>query len=89
MNRASRSSWLATIGIVVAVVGLWRPGLSASPGAGHRLVLNLPEWLAIPMAAAALLMFVAMLTPRRSAANASRFRRSASGSTTTSPVSRR
>lgn len=66
MNRASRSSWLAAIGIVVAVVALWRPGLSVTSGAGYRLVLNLPEWLTIPLAVAALLMCIAMVTPRRS-----------------------
>ncbi len=65
MNRASRSSWLAAIGLVVAVVVLWRPGLTASSGAGYRLVLNLPEWLTIPLAVAALLMFAAMVSPRR------------------------
>ena len=65
MDRASRSSWLAAIGMVVAIVALWRPGVSVSSGAGSRLVLNLPEWLAIPVAAAALLMWVAMVTARR------------------------
>ena len=65
MNRASRPSWLAAIGIVVAIVALWRPGPSVAPAGGYRLVLNLPEWLVMPLAVAALLMFVAMITSLR------------------------
>ena len=65
MNRANRSSWLAAIGIVVAIVALWRPGVLVSSGAGYRLALNLPEWLVFPLAVAALTMCVAVITPRR------------------------
>ena len=65
MNRVSGSSLLAAIGILIAIAALWRPGVFGSAGAGYRLVLNLPEWLAIPLAVAALAMCLAMITPRR------------------------
>jgi Domain of unknown function (DUF4129) len=65
MNRVNRSSWLAAIGIVVAIVALWRPGVSVSSGPGYRLALNLPEWLLIPLAVAAVAMCLAMITVRR------------------------
>jgi hypothetical protein len=65
MNRASGSSLLAVIGILVAIVALWRPEVSVSSGAGYRLALSLPDWLMVLLAIAALAMCLAVIATRR------------------------
>jgi hypothetical protein len=77
MNRTSAPSWLATIGMVLAVIALSRPSAILPATAGYRLVLSLPGWVMVVLAAAALAMFlslvsVAVAAPGRKRPNESR-----------------
>jgi hypothetical protein len=77
MNRTSAPSWLAAIGMVIAVIALSRSSAMLPVTGGYRLVLSLPGWVTAVLAAAALAMFlslvsVAVATPGRKRANESR-----------------
>jgi multisubunit Na+/H+ antiporter MnhB subunit len=72
-GRLPLRSWLwrswAVIGLVIAVIATWRPGMVAQ-GAGHRLELQLPGWILAILAAAAVAVCLAILSslirpPRR------------------------
>jgi hypothetical protein len=70
MNRTNAPTWLATIGLVIAVIALWQPGTLALDGARYRLALSLPWWVLAMLAAAALAILLALValliaTPRR------------------------
>jgi len=60
----------AVIGMVVAIVATWRPGLLPSGAPGHRLEFHLPEWALVCIALAVGAVFVAIVAillpaPRR------------------------
>ena len=68
--RVIRRCWPAVIGLVVAIVATWRPGLLPSGAPGHRLGLHLPEWALVCVALAVGAVFVAIVAillpaPRR------------------------
>ena len=70
MNRTSAPSWLAAVGIVLAVIALWHPGTLVLAGIRYRLALNLPWWVFAMLAAASLAILLAIIalliaTPRR------------------------
>jgi multisubunit Na+/H+ antiporter MnhB subunit len=55
-------SWLAAIGLALSVTSMWQPRMLASAGGGQRLVLNLPTWTLIGLAAAAVAMSLAIVS---------------------------
>lgn len=70
MNRTSAPTWLAVVGIVLAVIALWHPGTLVLAGVRYRLALNLPWWVLAMLAAASLSVLLAIVvlliaTPRR------------------------
>jgi uncharacterized protein DUF4129 len=70
MNRTSAPTWLAAVGIVLAVIALWHPGTLILAGVRYRLALNLPWWVLAALATASLAVLLAIValliaTPRR------------------------
>jgi hypothetical protein len=70
MNRTNAPTWLAAIGLVIAVIALWQPDTLALDGAKYRLALSLPWWVLAMLAAASLAILLAIValliaTPRR------------------------
>jgi hypothetical protein len=55
-------SWLAVIGLALSVTSMWQPRMLASAGGGQRLVLNLPTWILIGLAAAAVATSLAIVS---------------------------
>jgi hypothetical protein len=79
-TRASRitaritPSWLAAVGLVLSVTSMWQPRMPASADVGQRLALDLPTWILVGLAAAAVAMSAAIVSvlirsPRRKDAN--------------------
>ncbi|MDR3534381.1 MAG: DUF4129 domain-containing protein [Rhodopila sp.] len=70
VTRVIGRCWAAVIGMVVAIVATWRPGLLPSGAPGHRLEFHLPEWALVCIALAVGAVFVAIVAtllpaPRR------------------------
>src|SRR5215467_14078168 len=62
MNRTRAPALLASIGLAIAVVALWEPGTSVLSGARYRLVLSLPWWAVVALAAASLAILLAIVS---------------------------
>ena len=60
MNHTRAPSWLAAIGMVIAVLALSRPGALQPATAGYRLALSVPGWVMAALGAAALAMFLSI-----------------------------
>jgi Domain of unknown function (DUF4129) len=70
MNRTSAPAWLASVGMVTAVVALWQPSTSISAGARYLLAVSLPGWAFVMPAVSSLTVLLAIValvitTPRR------------------------
>ena len=55
-------SCLAAIGLVLSVTSMWQPRMPASDDVGQRLVPSLPNWTLIGLAAAAVAMWLAVVS---------------------------
>jgi hypothetical protein len=63
-------SWLAAVGMAVAVTASWRPGMQPLNSPGHILHLQVPDWVLLALAVALVAVFLAIVstlfpTPRR------------------------
>lgn len=73
---------LAAGGLALGIVALWRPAVQVADGPGHRLLVELPDWVKALVAGAAVLEFLVILlllipTPGRKKRRATRPKRPA------------